>query len=531
MANSARFRGVSQKDTLILTALVQGIAFINSVYLFTNFFGFIYNYLMFFVLGLMASLIYLRTGRFWPLIVYIIPAFLLRSNTDFFKSFFLSLPESLGVYNTLDSNFTTAELIARYFGYAQIALLIIGPVVALILYQESWFFIKSVYNGFKNNYKAYGIVFLTFFVIDIIFSFITTQANSFGIIGLVIGFVIALIILRFVINAIFSVLPAPSKLHQITEDISLNEKYPINISNDIKFLEKKESLFLKPQFLAPLVGVFYIYLLFVTGTYRNLEVLDFENIIRSIFFFAVLPLFLFVISTFSITKAIKRGYFFQESWRRKLYFGLFIVFLLNILIWVRDTSTSNFSWAVIPLFMLAGLTIWPKPVSAPLADFSKGLLADGRNATFNWLKHSPELFIEVHEKLLKSNLNQVVVGAYIAASKLDLFQDEILIDTLSTTNRKPETIGIIIALGNLPTSNSSKEEAISKHLTNEDNEIKKVAFWALGKIGTKNVLPKMVDSLSETQNSSIVKVAEQAILRIDPEYPISGIRDKLTLAL
>ena len=208
---------------------------------------------------------------------------------------------------------------------------------------------------------------------------------------------------------------------------------------------------------------------------------------------------------------------------------LLVFFGINIIIWVRDASIISFTWAVVPLFFVFAVTIWAKPVEIPPAEFSKGFTGTGRNATFRWIKHHPSDYLDVFDKLQTSKIDQVVVGSYIAQAKYGKIDGNQIIEKLRNCETISEKVGTILTLGIIKETRG--EGALLDQLKEEDFEVKKATFWALGNAGTRNALPAMATTLESTPEKNLVKIAEKAILKIDPDYPLAGLGEELIVTL
>ena len=68
-----------------------------------------------------------------------------------------------------------------------------------------------------------------------------------------------------------------------------------------------------------------------------------------------------------------------------------------------------------------------------------------------------------------------------------------------------------------------------KLLDDRDNDVKAAVFWALGKVGSTAVLARMAQILEENPMKSLLPIGEKAILRIDPSYPLAGLRDSIVI--
>ena len=73
IANEAKAVRIPARTYFVLPAIVQGIAFLNSLTIFTAPHIFFYNFFLYFLLGLFSGIIFWRTGRFWASIIYGLP--------------------------------------------------------------------------------------------------------------------------------------------------------------------------------------------------------------------------------------------------------------------------------------------------------------------------------------------------------------------------------------------------------------------------------------------------------------------------
>lgn len=532
MTNDARVNKLGVGGMVWLPAFIQAITFTNGTLIYQNFKLFIYSYLSNLMLGLFAGILLWRTRRFLLIPIYSVFVFFLKPGGDFQAAFLRVLPEVFGEFNLYDNTVTFADELAGYFNTFQVLLLVAAPVFMILAFQETWVVLKGLFTGLKKQYMGILVVSLAFLVIDLVFSFLAGSSNPFGFLA---GLILALFIIGFVIQLVLQLLPQPSRDEMMMmmvaadETQSLNEKYPVNVNDDIAILKKEPGLWENPWFTSIFAALGYLYLLYISGGITQLQTLTQSNVIRYLIFFVFLPTILVFFATYFFTRSIRFGYFFAESWRRRMNLFLFALFWLNLLIWVRGAAIIQFSWTSVPLFVAYAITIWPKPIRSPLRDFSYGLGRDGRAATLRWLEHSPQKFIEASEKLLNSEHFQVVVGTYLSLAKINAITEDDLLKRLDGDLSDAEKTGISLALGLV--GSKSAEGVLLNLLGETELEVKKAAFWALGKIGTKSALDKMVATLEGNPIRGLVKIAEEAILEIDPNYPLAGLRDPLTMAL
>ena len=97
----------------------------------------------------------------------------------------------------------------------------------------------------------------------------------------------------------------------------------------------------------------------------------------------------------------------------------------------------------------------------------------------------------------------------------------------SEENTKGSIIGSILALGLV--GSQKAESVLLSYLENEVDDIKLCAYWALGKVGSSQVLGRMAHILESNPKKSLIPIAENAILTIDPNYPLAGMRENILL--
>jgi hypothetical protein len=533
MGNEARLWKMGAGGIVLLPAFIQAITFTNSYLIFSNFTLFAYFFISNLLLGLFAGIIFWRTRRFLFVLIYTVAVFFLQPNSDFQLTFLRVLPDAFGEFNLFNNHLSIKDQIFFFFENFRFLITISAPVFTLLAYQETWLVLKNLALEFKKHIRGILVVSLAFMVIDIVFSFFANTTNPFGFLG---GLFIALLVIILILPLILGLLPEPNQQELMIlktmneEELSNNEKHPINIEADIKMLEAEKSFFGNPKYIAVLGALTYLYLLFLSGVITQILLLNLINFIRYILFFVIMPTILISASLYFYSRSNSKGYFFSESWRARLNTFLLMLFIINLLIWIRGAALVQFSWTSVPLFVAFALTIWPKPTRSPIRDFSLGLGSTGRRATFKWLEHNSHEFVEVKETLLTANHQQVVVGTYIASAKLSLLDEWELIDKLKDKEISEEDkAGIAMALGIIGTKSS---EGVLLQLLNDSSiEVKKATFWALGNIGSKTSLTTMVSVLESTPAKGLVKIAENAILKIDPNYPLSGLRDPLTMTI
>jgi len=528
IANDAKAFRLGIAGGVVLPAIMQGVVFTYGILIFQSPAQYLISFLIFFFLGFFAGLIYWKTGRFTFTAIYSILAFLLQPGSSFQLNFLSGLPKFLGKYNPYDKIQTTSELIGVYMGYVNVSLIIIAPILALMAYSDVWKTLKEIATGVKQYYVGIGIVAVSFILIDLIFSFFTSSQNP---LGAIVGFIIALVVVGLVLNYVIKVLPAPTSPLDISRQLDLlspNERYPVDVRADIQYLDSEKPWWYNSTLVGVLISLAYIYLLFVAGALRQMELLDFEEKVRYVIFFGILPSILFGFGSFFTIRAIEKGYFFQKPWRRRLIQSMQFLFVVNLYIWARSAAITTFSWSVVPLFVGFAITIWPPEIENSIRDLSLGFTRN-RLATFRWVKFSPGSFSDYAPILKNSQIEQVAIGAYISSALLGRADEWELIEELRGTSEEQRLIGIALSLGII--KGKSAEGALADLLKSESLEVKKAAFWALGKVGSPRVLPYMISVLESSPSESLVEIAEASILRIDPDFPLAGLRDNLTLVI
>ncbi len=528
IANDARAFRYGIVGGVFLPAFMQGVTYTYGLLLFTNPAQYFIAFLVYFFLGFFSGLIYWKTGRFWVSASYSVLAFLLQPGSAFQLNFLSGLPDFLGEYNLYDSTTTTVEIIGDYLGYINVALIIIAPFLALMAYADVWKILKDLYIGMRKYYLGIAIVGVSFILIDVIFSFFTSSQNP---LGSIVGFILALVVVSFVLNYVVKILPPPTSQYDIMRTIDLlprNELFPIDVRADTVYLDGDKPWWYNTTVVSILLSLGYLYLVFLAGGLRQIELLDFENKIRYIVFFGALPSVLLGLGSYFMVRSMRRGYFFQKSWRTRLIQSLQILLVMNLLIWTRSAAITTFSWSVVPLFVGFAITVWPPEIENAIKEFSFGFV-ENRIATFRWIDYSQGEFEQVYKILLNSQLHRVAIGAYISSAKLGWLNAETLIEELRSTDEFQKKIGIALALGII--GDRSAEGVLVDLLKDEELEVKKAGFWALGRLGTPRVLPIMISIIEGTPSESLVEIAEESILKIDPDFPLAGLRDNLTLVI
>ncbi|MFV2013855.1 MAG: HEAT repeat domain-containing protein [Candidatus Heimdallarchaeota archaeon] len=97
----------------------------------------------------------------------------------------------------------------------------------------------------------------------------------------------------------------------------------------------------------------------------------------------------------------------------------------------------------------------------------------------------------------------------------------------ATENTNGSIIGSILALGII--GSKKAESVLLEFLENEVDDIKLCAYWALGKVGSPQVLSRMAQILESNPKRNLIPIAERAILTIDPNYPLAGVRENVLI--
>jgi hypothetical protein len=396
-----------------------------------------------------------------------------------------------------------------------------------VSYEEVGRILKSLWRDLKGQWFGYLVVIFAFFLIDLVFSYFSTTQ----IFGPFIGFFIALIVIGFVLNFFFKVLPDPD-----VDEIALKTKQelfegelPLDTKSDIQFIEREDRIYEHPNRMAAITSGFFIYFLFISAAYRQLNPLQGLDIAKFVIFLIILPTALIGFTGYFYSRSIREGYFFSEKWRNSLYLYLGILFLINIYIWTQASATVLFQWRNVPFFVPFVLLLWPKPVDKVERDFAVGLAGAGRYATIKWAMGHPEQFTEVFDEIHDLPSDNIQSGAYIVNSMLGGVEEWDHIELLRSADlERGQKIGAILGLGIL--KSSSAEGLLLDMLDTDDNEVKLAAFWSLGKVGSTRALTKMAKVLEENPKKMLVDIAERAILNIDPNYPLAGIRDSILVS-
>ncbi len=536
IANFARVSKLGMGTAILVGAIIQATAFSNFFLLFYDWDVYVFVFLRMFIWGLVSGIIWWRTRNFWGSSLFSVVMNLLSSNSVFQRVALdiLSIIQDNIQFIQFGSDFVSQ--VKTLFLFLRVSLILLALPSVLLGYRETIPVLKTIIRDFKFQKKGLIIVIFAFFVIDIVFS--VFMSNSVNPLLLVVGFIVSIIVLRFVLPFVYMLLPSPTQetmfimAGKFTEDVkNLNEFYPIDVQEDIEMLESNEPWYFNGIRLASIFGFLYLYLLFITAAYRQLDRLSFSDQIKYVIFMVLIPLLVFMMVSFYWARSMKLGYFFSKSWRKWLNFFFFFLLFMNIYIWTTSASTITFHWSFFPFFLPLLLTIWPTTVEKAENEFSYGLGQYGRSATFRWVeKFDSTDFEKVYEGLFDHPHEKVVSGVILLASKIELLNEDKLLEMSKEEDiSRGKLIGILLGLGLVGTSDS--RWLLLEALKNPDIEVKKAAYWALGKKGKPEDLSWMVNVLESNPNPELVKIAETAILAIDPNYPLAGVRDNLSIAI
>ncbi len=525
LANASRSFKLGPAGMIFVPAVVQAAAFSSGVTLFTDplyYFIVFFNGLLF---GIILGIALWRTERFSIVIILALLLRLLDPNHNFYRVFLLSLPDIFGDYDVFDSVITLADQIGSSIAFIYIILIIIAPLVIIVAYKEVYAIFNAIRRDVSKQWFGYVIIAVAFIIIDIVFTLIM----NFDSMLFIIGFVLALFVIRIVLGLAYRLLPAPtSPITMESQSGFIKGEYPINVTRDIEYIESKRQWFADPKLFASLTGVIYLYFLFVSASYRQYTLLDGWEIAKFTIFLVIIPLVLIVTASYFISNAYQKGFFFAMDWRPQLLIGLTILLLVSFYVWTQSVSTVSFSWRNTALFVAFFLVIWPREPTNPIRDFSYGLSRGGRYATFNWIDYKSKKFEEIYKNLLDLPSDAISSGTIIALAKLDYLDEWTEIDVLRNHNNlKGEKVGRLIALGLIGTEAS--EAVLLQNISDDDMDVKIASYWSLGKIGTTNALHRMVQILEENPKQELIKIAERAILNIDPNYPLAGLRDQVII--
>ena len=528
IGNHMKATGLGAGGLVFVPAIVEAFGLSSGNLLFSDpvYYGYVlFNAIWF---GIVLGIILWRTGRFGVTVVVAIFIRFLDSTSDFQRTCLSLLPRAFGTYDPADAVVTTADKIGTYLTFLQIILIIFAPFIMLAAYNETWKVITTLYHDFKDQWFGYLVLAVAFFLIDMIFTYFAAGNQFLPIVG----FILALFVVGFVLNILFKVLPQPNMMDaaaMMAEANSLDNQseYPIDPLLDIKYLESTEKWYNKPKQMGFIASFVYVYLLFLSGAYRQYTLFNVLDAVKYSVFLVILPAILLGYSCYYLVNSLKQGYYFSVDWRRSLYTVLLLIFAYCLIIWTISGSLAEFSWRDTTFFILFLLVIFPKPIRTPLKDFSVGFGRDGRIATFNYIVSYPDQFLNNYEELIDLESDQTHIGAKIMASKLGILEEKIELGILrSEESSVVEKIASTFAIGIVGTKSS--EGALLQQLPTESLALKIVSYWALGKIGSSSSLARMAQILEENPLKDLVPIAEKAILSIDPFYPLAGLRDNIT---
>ena len=121
----------------------------------------------------------------------------------------------------------------------------------------------------------------------------------------------------------FQVLPNPTSPPILNSQSSaIDGALPFNINEDIKFINNNNNSkwFNNPRNNSVLGILIFIYFLFLSATYRQINDLTALELLTFLIYLIILPSLIIVVSLYYITKAQQKGFFFQEKWRENLFF-------------------------------------------------------------------------------------------------------------------------------------------------------------------------------------------------------------------
>lgn len=523
IANEARVHGLGAGGIVFVPAIVQAFAFSSGNLVFTDTIYYLFILSSTMLLGIIIGIVLWRTGRFSTTLTIAILARLLDHTLDFQVVVLKLLPEAFGEYDPADSIVTTVDEIGGFLLILEILLIFFAPFFIFANYQETWNIISRLWRSLKNQWFGYLVLGFAFFIIDLIFSYFAGINPIFPFMG----FILAMVVIWIVLNYLFKVLPVPTDMPNISTDYQFTE-YPVDVLLDIQHIEKSPKWYDNSRVIGILSGFVFAYFMFISAAYRNYNVLTLIDQIKFSLFLVLMPTLLFGITGFLISRAHHQGYFFAETWRKTLLSILTITYFVNLYIWSISGSLANFSWRNVPFFVIYVILVSPKPVRTPLKDFSLGFQGPGRYATFRYIDNDPSQFILEFENLELIESDAVTIGTKIMAAKLNIIDENSELSNLnSDENTKGSIIGSILALGLV--GSQKAESVLLSYLENEVDDIKLCAYWALGKVGSSQVLGRMAHILESNPKKSLIPIAETAILTIDPNYPLAGMRENILL--
>ncbi len=516
IARQAEGYNLGPSAIIFIPAIIQATAFTSGTALFSgDFIYYFYKVLDALLLGIVLGIILYRTGNFFITIISALIIRIFDSRSEFQSVILKMLPESFGEYNPLDSVTSTSDNISQFINYSQIFLIVVSPFIIIIGYQEVIKIISKIKIDFKKQWFGYLVLASAFIIIDIVFSFMT----GLDLFSALIGFFIALLVIRFVLSYFFQVLPNPTSppiLNSQSSDIE--GALPFNINEDIKFTNNNPKWFNNPRNNSVLGILIFIYFLFLSATYRQINDLTTLEIMTFLIYLIILPSLIIGLSLYYITKAQQKGFFFQEKWRENLFYTSYLLIFITIISWTNRTSTLNFSWRLLPIALFTLLFIWEKPIEDVVKEVTFGLVSKSRYATMRWIQYNQKIFKSIISDLLLIQNDNLTVGVYLAMARNDLIDAEIISKKLNDNSKISEIIGIILAIGICNIKNLEKQ--VLDFIDHDNLDIQIAVYSTLGKIGSTYSLPKMVKFLEENPKIALFKHARDAIQSIDPNYPI-----------
>ena len=357
IARQAEGYNLGPSAIIFIPAIIQATAFTSGTALFSgDFIYYFYKVLDALLLGIVLGIILYRTGNFFITIISALIIRIFDSRSEFQSVILKMLPESFGEYNPLDSVTSTSDNISQFINYSQIFLIVVSPFIIIIGYQEVIKIISKIKIDFKKQWFGYLVLASAFIIIDIVFSFMT----GLDLFSALIGFFIALLVIRFVLSYFFQVLPNPTSppiLNSQSSDIE--GALPFNINEDIKFTNNNPKWFNNPRNNSVLGILIFIYFLFLSATYRQINDLTTLEIMTFLIYLIILPSLIIGLSLYYITKAQQKGFFFQEKWRENLFYTSYLLIFITIISWTNRTSTLNFSWRLLPIALFTLLFFGP----------------------------------------------------------------------------------------------------------------------------------------------------------------------------
>ncbi|MCE7737615.1 MAG: hypothetical protein GPJ54_22180 [Candidatus Heimdallarchaeota archaeon] len=523
IANEARIHGLGAGGIVFVPAIVQAFAFSSGNLVFSEPVLYVYTILSALLLGIIIGIVLWRTGRFITTVTIAILARFFDHTLEFQVVVLNLLPEGFGDYDPVDNLVTTADQIGSFLLIFEIMMVFFAPFFIFSNYKETWNIVSRLWKSLKNQWFGYFVLAFAFFIIDLIFSYFAGINPFFPFFG----FILAILAIGFVINYLFKVLPTPLEMTGVMSDYQYSE-YPVDVLLDIQYVERSEKWFDKPVNNGLIGGFVFIYFLFVSAAYRNYTVLSVIEQIKYSIFLVLMPTIIFGLASFLITRAHRHGYFFSESWRKSIMSVLLVAYLVNLYIWSISASLASFAWRNIPFFVIYVILLTSKPLRTPLKDFTIGFQGPGRYATYRYIDNNASQFILEFENLENNDSDAVKIGTKVMGAKLNLINESSeILNLKENNNSKGSIIGSILAIGINGTGKA--ESVLLSYLDNEVDDIKLCAYWALGKVGSSQVLGRMAQILESNPKKNLIPVAEKAILTIDPNYPLAGMRENVLI--